>query len=142
MKNIPTLKKHLFLLAAIVIIDQVLKGLARAGSILFDTKFLAFNFVKNTGSAFGTLEGFSPYLIWLSFIFLGVLIYYYPESEEEERLPLALVMAGILGNLIDRVWLGYVVDFIDFKFWPVFNIADSSITIGILWLLYLEIKKL
>jgi signal peptidase II len=45
-----------------------------------------------------------------------------------------LIVTGLLSNLIDRIFRGYVVDFIDFKFWPVFNVADSLITIGVVWL--------
>ena len=60
-------------------------------------------------------------------------IYYYRHSEHLSRIYIvafSLILGGAIGNLIDRIALGYVVDFIDFRIWPVFNIADSMITIG------------
>lgn len=59
------------------------------------------------------------------------------------RLALGLILAGALGNLIDRIFLGYVIDFLDFRIWPVFNLADSAITIGAILLgwLILSPKK-
>lgn len=53
--------------------------------------------------------------------------------------PLVLLLGGAVGNLIDRLRFGYVIDFIDFRFWPVFNVADSCITVGIVWLLLTSI---
>ena len=73
-----------------------------------------------------------------------VLIYFNLKKESRGKGPLfyklslSLILAGALGNLIDRLYLGYVIDFLDFRIWPVFNIADSAITIGVL-LLAIEI---
>ena len=62
-------------------------------------------------------------------------------KRKEQILPVILIVSGLLGNLIDRVFRGFVVDFIDFKFWPVFNIADSCIFIGVIWLIIVILKE-
>ncbi len=54
---------------------------------------------------------------------------------------LSFILAGALGNLIDRLFLGYVIDFLDFRIWPVFNVADSAITVGAILLGYSILKK-
>lgn len=58
-----------------------------------------------------------------------------------KRVALSLLLGGACGNLLDRLRLGYIVDFLDFRIWPVFNIADSAITIGIVIVAYLSWKK-
>ncbi|MFH1354767.1 MAG: signal peptidase II [Candidatus Omnitrophota bacterium] len=86
----------------------------------------------NTGAAFGILKNQLPLFIFTS-LFAVCLIYAIIRKHKEGRfysLALSLILGGALGNLIDRVRLGYVIDFLDFRIWPVFNIADSAITIG------------
>ena len=94
--------------------------------------------VHNTGAAFGILQGTYGYIIWLSLIVLGIILFCY-DSLCSSRLGLigaGLISGGIIGNLIDRVFLGYVIDFLEFPFWPAFNIADSSLCIGSVMLAY------
>ena len=62
-------------------------------------------------------------------------------SRSMSVISLSLVLGGAVGNLIDRVWLGYVVDFFDLRVWPVFNVADSCITIGVGLLLWQSLVK-
>jgi len=98
------------------------------GLIFFDqiTKYF-FGFVKNTGAAFGILQGYNLLLIAIGIIALGFFTY----SFHSHRLACSLVISGIIGNLVDRISLGYVRDFIDLRIWPVFNLADSFAVVGI-----------
>ena len=70
------------------------------------------------------------------------LIYKWKRIPKNVGVPIGFIIGGLLGNLIDRIFLGHVVDFIDFRIWPVFNAADSAITIAVIWLIiYLWRKK-
>lgn len=96
-------------------------------------------FVRNTGSAFGLFQGQSSILAVLSFgalIFLGILFYRNARHDLFAALALGLIAGGAIGNLIDRLRLGYVIDWIDVPYWPTFNAADSAITIGMICLVY------
>lgn len=93
--------------------------------------------VHNTGIAFGLFKNQGIVFIIIPIIAIILLIfniYYYRNNNEELSrvyiIAFSLILGGAIGNLIDRIYLGYVVDFIDFRIWPVFNIADSAITIG------------
>ena len=105
---------------------------------------LHLTYVQNTGMAFGLFQGA---LGWLVLCSIGVSIWLVLELRRRQARPrplqwgLMLVLAGAIGNLIDRVWLGYVVDFIDLRVWPVFNVADSCITIGVALLLWQSLAK-
>jgi len=130
------LHRNLLIIGIIIFLDQLTKFLALSRIILFDIGFFGFTLVKNTGASFGMLQGSNMFLIWISIIALGLIMYYYYSTPKTSRVALVVVSAGILGNLIDRVSLGHVVDFVNFKFWPVFNIADSCIVLGVAFLLY------
>ena len=94
-------------------------------------------FVKNTGAGFGILKGFNSFLILISLAVIGIIFYYYRQIKQNQillQIIAAFVLGGTIGNLIDRINLGYVIDFLDFRIWPVFNIADSFVTIGIIGL--------
>jgi len=93
--------------------------------------------VINYGAAFGILQGYKWLLILVSLIVIVFCIKYY----KEYKIPLSLILAGTIGNLIDRVFLGYVRDFINVGFWPVFNLADSFNVIGVGILIWMLIKK-
>jgi signal peptidase II len=127
--------KRFFLISLIiVIIDQITK-------ILFkDVHFGIFNYATNTGAAFSLFTGYVEILALISFLVAIFIIYLY-KKYPEYSLPLSFVFGGAIGNLIDRVYLGYVRDFIDLKFWPIFNIADSFNVIGALLLMYLIWKE-
>jgi signal peptidase II len=93
---------------------------------------------QNTGVAFGMFQGQSMIFAVLALIVSGVIIYYYPKIAQQDwtlRLALGLQLAGALGNLIDRVTVGHVTDFISVGTFPVFNVADSSISVGVVVLL-------
>src|SRR3989344_4669106 len=114
----------LILILLLIILDQI-------------TKFL-FTSISNTGIAFGLLKGYNFVFIIINLIILVLVIYYY-KKETKLRLALSFLIAGIIGNLIDRIFFNGVRDFIDLKFWPVFNLADSFNVIGIIILVYLTL---
>ena len=93
----------------------------------------------NTGVAFGMFQGYGWISAGLAFVVAGLIIYYYPRTEPQDwwlRLALGMQMAGALGNLVDRILLGgKVTDFISLGTFPVFNVADSSISVGTVILL-------
>jgi signal peptidase II len=125
---------------AIVFLDQFTKHLIKENFYIGSSKeiihsILSFTYVQNTGVSFGLFKGMNALFIAISFIALGFFIYLYLNNERYKN-QLAFVCGGLLGNLMDRISLGSVVDFIDFHFWPIFNIADSAICIGIVWLIF------
>ena len=92
----------------------------------------------NSGAAFGMFQNGNLVFTILAFIVIGAIIYYYPQVEAEDwtlKLAMGLQLAGAAGNLIDRLLVGRVTDFISIGVFPVFNVADSSITIGVIVLL-------
>ncbi len=98
------------------------------------TGFLRFTHAWNTGTAFSLFPGHSDLLMWVSLAAVIVLTWIYRSIDSPPwilRLAFGLQLGGALGNLIDRFRLGHVTDFIDIGLWPVFNIADSSIVVGI-----------
>lgn len=92
----------------------------------------------NSGAAFGMFQNGNLVITILAFVVIGAIIYYYPHVEKEDwtlKLALGLQLAGATGNLIDRLNMGKVTDFISIGAFPVFNVADASITIGVIVLL-------
>ncbi|MDZ7642443.1 MAG: signal peptidase II [Desulfurivibrio sp.] len=142
----------LVLLVALVIVDQLSKWWVRAELLLYESRELIPGFANlvhytNTGAAFGLLAG-APgpgrrlFFIAVALAALLLLVLFYRQLRHQGRLyvyALALVAAGAIGNLIDRLWHGEVTDFLDFYLagyhWPAFNVADSAITVGVLLLL-------
>lgn len=98
------------------------------------TPFFYLTHVHNTGSAFGLFQGNNHALFLVALVILGVLFYsargLYEQGGLWGEIGIALIIGGAMGNLIDRFHYGYVVDFLDCRVWPVFNVADSAITIG------------
>lgn len=96
-------------------------------------------YVTNTGAAFGLFANQNLLFIFIAVAVIAVILFFYRYLLADHlllRVSLALQLGGALGNLLDRLRLGYVVDFLDFRVWPVFNVADSAITIGVLLLIY------
>jgi signal peptidase II len=126
----------LLLFALLLAADQYTKSAIRAslapGVSMKIWPFLWFSHIQNTGAVWGSLQNTNDYIIWLTVIAFGLLIYYYDRfTTIFEKVAYTLLLTGLWGNLLDRVLLGHVVDFIDLGWWPAFNIADSCITIGI-----------
>ena len=85
----------------------------------------------NTGAAFGMFKDASMVLTVLAFVVIGAILFYYPQVEKDDwslRLALSMQLGGALGNLVDRLTIGHVTDFISVGNFPVFNVADASIT--------------
>ncbi len=124
--------------------DQVTKillvrAMTPGASLPLLPPFLHLTYVQNTGAAFGFGRGHPLLFIVFSLIVIGWLIRELLRPIPLPRLALwgcALVLGGAAGNLIDRLQLGYVVDFIDLRVWPVFNVGDSAITIGVALLVW------
>ena len=135
--------------AIIVIIDQITKEVTRSAMMLGESKpviknFFHFTYVTNDGMAFGlNFPGgiyFFTSVSLLMTVFLGWYFWQQKESDLTLRLSLALILAGAIGNLIDRILFGTVVDFFDFMIgsyhWYIFNVADASVTIGMILYIY------
>jgi len=138
---------QLIAVAAIVLADQITKLLIRRGFELYDStvvipNLLSLTRIHNTGAAYGLLDNtdlpFKTALLALVSVaaLVGLVMFAVtlPTIHRLARVGVALVVGGAIGNLIDREWLGYVVDFVDvyrgtWHFWA-FNVADSAITVG------------
>ncbi|MBU1201417.1 MAG: signal peptidase II [Nanoarchaeota archaeon] len=129
------------IIPVLVIVDQLAKLIIQLSNPSIDIKIFAITLVKNTGAVWGSFKGANTAFIWISIMAIGVLMYFYDEVPEKSQVFLYMVLAGIIGNLIDRIFRGYVLDFIDFKFWPVFNFADAFITIGVIGLVVFLLKE-
>lgn len=143
-------KKNILFLAIaglVILLDQLTKGWIIATMRLHDSYpvidgFFNIIYVRNPGAAFGFLAGTSPafrsvFFIVVTLAAILLIVYYLRQTGIEELslvLSLALILAGALGNLIDRVRFGEVVDFLDVyvgtHHWPAFNVADAAITTG------------
>lgn len=133
----------LILSFTIAIIDQFTKYLIRADMNLGDMitvipGFFSITYIRNTGAAWGMMSGLNGLLITLSVVMLIVLIIFRRSFITDtllHKIASGLMIAGIVGNLIDRMRLGYVVDFLHFYIgkhqFPSFNVADSAICIGV-----------
>lgn len=134
-------KNFFFLAGGIFLADRVFKTIFQKVSV--DLGFLNLHLVKNTGGFWGLFQGMNMLFIIITLIVLfGILFFLHRilASPKIIWVSFALIFAGGLGNLTDRISVGYVIDFIDFKFWPAFNIADSAITVAIVLLLIHEFK--
>lgn len=138
----------LFLIAGlIVLLDQATKYIIRSnlavGEIyrpdLWITQFARIVHWQNTGAAFGMFQSLGNVFMILSMVVSAAIIYYYPQVPPQDRLirlAMALLLGGAVGNLIDRLYQGYVTDFISVSEFPVFNIADASISLGVVVLFF------
>ncbi len=125
----------------IAVADQLTKNWIRSYSgefPIFEQGFFRIIHVQNTGAAFGIFQNQNFVLTIIDFIGIAVILSYifiiprwYPILYSQFRmLSLGLVMGGAIGNLIDRIQLGHVTDFIDIGLWPTFNVADSATVVG------------
>ena len=142
-------RKHLIIIIGLIIIllDQITKILVINENIILIPNLLLFTYTQNTGTAFGIGSNNAIIIIILNIIVLGVIIKFLKERKDDVEMnifiSLILIASGGISNLIDSIFRGYVVDFIDvnlFNF-PNFNVADISIIIGIGILLIVIIKS-
>lgn len=138
------MKKRIFILSGIVaLIDQISKlvvvnTLKTSGSLVIIQDFFNLTYVENDGAAWGIFSGNRWFLIIISIIAIYAVIKYFlldVNVSKIEFVGYSLLLGGIIGNLIDRIFNGYIVDFIEFIFgnyhFPVFNMADMAIVIGV-----------
>ena len=145
-----TFSRFYFILLSIIIFlsDQFTKYLINENKLSLISKDLLFfrlDFVKNYGAAFNFLSGSRIFLSLLSTIISLILIYFILNKKHISNIDLfgiSFILGGTLGNGLDRLTKGYVIDFINLKFidFPIFNIADISINIGLILILYGFIK--
>lgn len=131
---------YLLVTAIVLVVDQFTKywaaaALENGGAIVVIRGLMSFNYTENTGIAFGMLNegGIKWPLVGISIIAITIVFFYMVKASHTSRLllvALSLLAGGISGNLIDRVRMGSVIDFIQVPHWPVFNIADTAISIG------------
>ena len=147
-----TEKQKLILISSIsigvVLLDQILKALITRNMQLLQSipiipNIFHLTYIQNTGSAFGLFQNSTRLLIWFSIIVIGLIMYFYDEIPKEKcpQASIAAILGGTFANLIDRINLGYVVDFLDFRVWPAFNIADAAITTGVIFLIIYILRK-
>ena len=126
----------------VVVADQVAKAIVRGQISRFDEHelFLGIKLIntRNTGVAFSMFSGGGPLVVIIAFIALGALLAFFVTHLHKPLvwLPTGLLLGGAAGNLIDRIRAGGVTDFIKFPHWPAFNLADMSITVGVVALVY------
>ena len=147
-KNI---KKHLIIALValgVIILDQITKffvssKMSLSESIPIINNVFHFTYIQNRGAGFGILQNQYFLLIAFPLIALGIIAYYYRKIPDNKifHLTIGLLIGGIIGNLIDRIRFEYVVDFLDFRIWPAFNVADSAVTIAGLYLIFYLMKK-
>ena len=103
-------------------------------------------YTTNTGIAFGMFKEIGPAVSVIATLVVAVIIYYNNQLSERDiwlRVALGMQMGGAIGNnLIDRLFLGSVVDFLHIHYWPIFNIADSCITVGVVIMAILMIREI
>ena len=125
-----------FTVIVLLLLDRLTKRLTLVffpGQDIELLPYLHLNYVQNTGAAFGMLQNSNVLFIVITVLILGYILKNWKELCAYGPLVkwwLVCILSGALGNLYDRISLGFVVDFIDLRVWPVFNAADSFITIG------------
>ena len=128
--------------AAVVAADQVAKAIVRGKISRFEQNELVLGIklinTRNTGVAFSLFSSGGPLVVIFAVLALGALLGFFLTHLHRRLvwLPTGLLLGGAAGNLIDRVRDGAVTDFIKFPHWPAFNVADISITLGVLTLIY------
>jgi len=130
--------------ALVFLVDRVTKLLVQKYIAVNASKsvlFLSITNVSNTGTAFGLFKG----VPWFFTVFaMGVSVYLivkYQSFEKNMQPLLGLVLGGALGNVVDRLLYGAVIDFIDVHFWPVFNVADAAVSCAVIGLIVLSLYE-
>lgn len=137
----------------LIFIDQISKLivanlLSQTTTITIIKNFFYLTYTNNDGAAFSILLGKRIFLILIALIIIIILIYYlkkHPPKNKLEVISISFLLGGSIGNLIDRIIRGYVIDFLDFKIfgynYPIFNLADTFIVVGVFLILLQEIRK-
>jgi len=123
------------------------KNMTEGTSISLIPNIFHLTYILNPGAAFGIFAYKTSLFILLSLLALGLIVIFQPKIMQQSllvRIAIALQLSGALGNLLDRLRTGYVVDFFDFRIWPIFNIADIAIVTGVaifFWQIVFKLEK-
>ena len=137
----------LFLLIDIISKQLILYFMVENQTIQIIPHFFSLTYVKNTGVAFSMLEGNILFILLMSMIVVGVLVYFAKSKGNGrlEKICYSMILGGALGNFLDRIFYGYVIDFFDFTLFgfkmAIFNVADVLIVCGVFLLIVLELLK-
>ena len=145
---------YFIIIALVVAFDQLTKYLIKANMELESTIPLLdgvfhITYIQNYGAAFSILQNKTEFLIIMQLVVIAAVLFYLLKRRKQEHwgllLSLSLIAAGGIGNLIDRAVNGYVIDFLDFRIWPIFNVADISVCVGcgllVLYVFLIEPKR-
>lgn len=142
-----------FLAVFLVLIDQVVKLLVTSNMKVYESipifkNFFNITYARNNGAAFSILQNKTYLLLILAFLVIGFIMWYINKQEhlkKIEAISLGLLLGGVIGNFIDRLLFGIVIDYLDFKIfgydYPIFNLADSFIVIGVFIMCYIIIRS-
>lgn len=148
--NVPFFLTALLVVAADQFSKMWITANIALGQSLFDAGFFRLTHIQNTGAAFGLFQGQSFALMILAIVGIVVILFYalfvYRHlpfvGNMLSKFALGMVLGGTVGNMIDRLRFGSVTDFVDFGFWPAFNVADSMIVIGVMIFAYSSLRSL
>ena len=149
---------YFLLILVLLIVDQITKAIVFQKIAFLSSQsiipgFFNLTHIHNRGAIFGFFSQSDSQLLHIvlllaTLVALALVVYYFfttPPSEKLAKISLSLILAGALGNLIDRVFRGYVIDFLDLYIkkwhWPSFNVADSCVTIGAFLLVFIVFFK-
>ena len=145
---------YFIIIALVVAFDQLTKYLIQANmelnsSIPLIEGIFHITYIQNRGAAFSILQNKTEFLIIMQLIIITAVLIYLIKKQKSEQwcllFSISLIAAGGVGNLIDRAMKGYVVDFFDFRVFPIFNVADISVCVGcgllILYMFFIEPKR-
>ncbi len=138
--------------ALVLIVDQLTKWLVSTrlepGQMWAPwpelANYFTITYTTNTGAAFGLFKEWGTIFIGIAVIVIVAIFFYQQQLQDGQwllRATLGFQLGGAIGNLVDRLRVGHVVDFLDFKWWPVFNVADSSIVVGVAILMLLMLRE-
>lgn len=124
---------------SVFVLDQIIKFIISNAMIVNQSipvvnNIFNITYVQNKGAAFGIFWGIGWPLILIGILVILGIVYFHEKMKINDftQLPLALLLGGSMGNIFDRVFRSYVIDYLDFRVWPVFNLADIMINVGVL----------
>ena len=135
------------MIAIILIVDQLLKYYIYTNkiNIILIPKWLEITYAENTGTVFGIAQGSNIILIITSLIIITAILFFIFKTTEKyskKRKIWQLILAGGISNLIDRIFRGYVIDYVSLRFFGICNVADFCIVIGVILLVFHELKNI
>ena len=142
-KKYPQLTLFTIITLVIILLDQLTKYIILKFQPNLNLKILSIQFIQNTGAGFGIFKG-QTFILAITSLIVPIVILAYYKRIPKENIPhflVALLLGGTLGNMIDRFFRGYVIDFLNFHFWPAFNIADAALSISVIGLIIYFWKK-